>query len=132
MLTYFGNEALYRSIEQVCGRTRVPLPVSLGKLMVYDMTGNTCKGNVALPPLLESEFESVVLDPLYASNTILLRVSAFISPCDSQMKYFYTQLSLGRRDDWQLPLRSTASPLRIAPSLRGRAAVAIELAVERW
>lgn len=36
--------------------------------MAYNVTGNTCEVYVALPPLLEVEVETVVLDILYASN----------------------------------------------------------------
>jgi hypothetical protein len=43
------------------------------------VTSDTCEGNVALSPLLETKVESVVLDPLYASNTILLLISSFVS-----------------------------------------------------
>jgi hypothetical protein len=43
------------------------------------VTSDTCESNVALSPLLETKVESVVLDPLYASNTILLLISSFVS-----------------------------------------------------
>ena len=43
------------------------------------VTSDTCEGNVALSPLLETKIESVVLDPRYASNIILLLISFFVS-----------------------------------------------------
>jgi len=79
-ITHFGNEALYRSLEEICGRARVPLPVSFGEVLRYDVAGNTCESNIALSPLLEAKVESVVLDPLNTADAILCHVSPFISP----------------------------------------------------
>jgi hypothetical protein len=79
-VTHFGNEALYRSLEEICGRARVPLPVPFGEVLGYDVAGNTCEGHIALSPLLEAKVESVVLDPLDTADAILCQVSSFISP----------------------------------------------------
>lgn len=43
------------------------------------VTSDTREGNVTLSPLLKTKVESVILDPLYASNTVLLLISSFVS-----------------------------------------------------
>ena len=57
----------------------MPLPIAFRKIMADYVTSDTREGNVALSPLLETKVESVVLDPRYASNTILLLISFFVS-----------------------------------------------------
>lgn len=131
-VTYLSNKALYRSIEEICGWARVPLPVPFGEVLGHNMTSNACERNIALSPLLETKVESIVLDPLNTSNTILNQVSSFISPSPFVVNIFYVQLSPYRRDGWRPPLRSKASPLRTAPSYCWRVAAIIEPAVEQW
>lgn len=98
--------------------------------MAYDMPSYTCEGDVALAPLLKSKIESIVLDPLYTSNTILHLVSPLISYSQLQVELLYIQLLLGHQDVERLPSQSTASPPRKAPSLYRSAVVAIEHAAE--
>ena len=132
-MTHFSNEALYRGLEEICGWTRVPLPIPFGEVLGYDVTGNTCESNVALSPLLETKVKPVVLDPLNTSDAILIACQLFhLNFAVQTMNLFYAQLSLCHQDGWRPPLRSKASLLRTAPSFCRRVVTSIEIIIEQW
>ena len=69
----------------------MPLSESFGEILAYDVASDACESDIALSPLLETKVKFVVLDPRYASNAVLARVSAFISPSNLQVKRFHAQ-----------------------------------------
>ena len=82
--TCLSNETLYGSLKEICGWAGLPLPVSLGEVLRYNMTRSACERYVALPPLLEAKVELIVLDPLDTANAVLCQVSSSISPLSQE------------------------------------------------
>lgn len=110
----------------------MPFPVSFGEVMAHNVPSHTREGDIALTPLLKSEVEFVVLDPLHAANVILAKDQSSRLVFTVAVEICYAQSLLGHQDAERRPLQSTASLPHTAPSLCGYAVVAMKLTAELW